>query len=335
MNERSFHSDYQRDQRPFHDEFGCDPSEVINAMDNAGDDIPHQLPEIQLEIASAGMTRTQVPVSIQDPFRPAQSRSLQVSIEASASVSGRKRGIHVSRFGDVIAATADRHYLSLEDCSQDVAERLRLSQGGPTRVRVDAILPFLELVPGRIPEKTKQSLETLEICAETILGIKDIIGKGFEVGFSHMTACPCVQQTNRHAQMLLQGFIESGDTQAQPLMTHSQRSHTLVELQNTSIALEIPEMLSVIDQTVTRIQNTLPREYELQMVKRAHEKPQFMEDVVRSLMEKVFRYCITKGASDEGYLKIKTTSMESIHQFDLEAVIAYRIAELKILLETS
>ena len=151
------------------------------------------------------------------------------------------------------------------------------------------------------------------------------------VGFHHMTACPCVQQTFKHSACDEQSALFAEITEREiPLLTHSQRCETVVTLGGGGEPIELAALLDAIDAVVVRSQNTLPRELELLAVHRAHAKPQFLEDVLRDLLRAIYE--VVRQRDPTSTIKIEATSMESIHDFDISGSISYSIAELARLL---
>ena len=323
---------HNRSISSFEDELGANADKVIPRMDDAGDDIPYQKPEYQINLPQAGLTRKNVPVRIINPFDENGKEIVQVSAEVilETDVPALRRGIHMSRTGDIIAETTMRVYKCLQDYASDLAERLNKTQyGGPSSARVVAPFSYLEDVPGWKEEKNKKSLETVKLSAYA-LEEKDSHTQNAGIEISNITACPCVQQTYKHALLEAKGDIREAISKITPLLTHSQRCNTQVEIKNITDTFPIREVIQILDQTVVRIQNTLPRDHELLMVYRAHKNPQFMEDVVRQVL--VDMYNVFKNKYSESSLRVNTVSMESIHDFDIHANLEFSVRELQKML---
>lgn len=114
--------------------------------------------------------------------------------------------------------------------------------------------------------------------------------------------------------------IEDYAAQVHDLLRAGQESPSAqVEVEGVFTYLE---NVACIDGVVVRSQNTLPRELELLNVFRA----QFVEDAIRDLLREVYR--LVRPRSSDGTLSIKSISMESIHDFDMEAEIEFSLREL-------
>lgn len=299
-------------QLRFEDLFPRDAEATIRAMDAAGDDIPYQKPRWSLPIESAGVERERVPVRIADPFRAGGESSLSCKLKVATRVPPDKRGLHMSRLNHLIADAAARPHASLEEFALGLAEEINRTQyGGPSTVSVQGFLPYWEHVPGRGNAEGKVSLEEVELTASarTAPGAAPRLTSG--IGFDHITACPCVQKTFAHAHGGETGGFDG------PFLTHSQRSRSLVQVSGHKSALPLPELLTALDRVAFRTQNTLPREHELALVYRAHQAPQFIEDVVRALVVAAGKAAFE--AHPAALIEVSSRSMESIHAFDIFA----------------
>jgi GTP cyclohydrolase FolE2 len=146
---------------------------------------------------------------------------------------------------------------------------------------------------------------------------------GHGVAFNHITACPCVQQTYKHAV----GSLDDAavDTRL-PQPTHTQRCHTRIDIGPCATPVPLDRLLDVVDRVVVRSQNTLPRDLELMAVHRAHREPQFVEDILRDLLAAVHR--LIADEHPDATIRIRATSLESIHDFDLDGEIVASVREL-------
>jgi GTP cyclohydrolase FolE2 len=296
-------------------------------MDATGDDIPNQAPSVPLGIQQIGVKREAIPVSILDPLGSGEIVHLSCAVEAQLSLPAHQRGIHVSRIGDELAKLTGRVFLSLQDYVAQLAELVHARQESDcAQVSARGTFSYLESISG---VKAKNSLEHVELSAEAEVRADETrIATG--LGFTHIAACPCVQKTylNSFRTAKLTGLKGLGDN-PMPLLTHSQRCRTWLTISDLPVGATppLPELLACIDDVVIRSQNTLPREDELLNVFRAHQRAQFLEDILRDLIAAV--YMLVRARAREGRLAVRSTSMESIHDFDLEGQIAYSLSELR------
>jgi GTP cyclohydrolase FolE2 len=315
-----------RAQPRFATTFGVPAEDVLRAMDEAGDDIPYQRPEIGIGLPRVGLVREHVPLRLRDPFASGREVSLDACVRLLTEVPADKRGIHTSRIGSLLAEGVQVVHASLQEYVRWLAEELRTKEyGGGAEVRASGTLSYLERVEGWKGDKDKVSLEHVGLsAAATLQGGQWSESAGFVV--QHITACPCVQQTYKHALQQARSDIDAALGQIAPLLTHSQRCTTRIEVRNLSGLLPFQSLFAAVDGCVFRVQNTLPREFELHLVYRAHRNPQFLEDATRQIASAV------AGALGEEFagstLALHSTSMESIHDFDIVSELETPVAEL-------
>ncbi len=325
MNKNDHIAFYERPADSFEEVFEQTARNVIARMDATGNDIPHQKPQYQIILPSAGVTREQVPVVITDPLNDNSQTRVMCEVIALTEVPALKRGIHMSRIGDCIARLTNQSFESLQEYVIALAEAIQKSQyGGPTHTKVHGVYSYLEKIHGRESGKDKISLEKFGIKASALQN-KDHQTQSAGLVITHITACPCVQETLRHAS--------SDDITASslPLLTHSQRCQTSVSVNNIVNTLPIKKLLEALDRIVFRTRSTLPREYEALLVYGAHRRPQFIEDIVRSVIVACCK--LFKDQFPNSSLHVSSVSQESIHDFDIIAELEMSIQKLKEALE--
>lgn len=313
---------HQRTRRSFAGTFERDHEQTIEAMDRGGHDIPNQAPSTPLGLRNIGVKRSAIPVVLRNPLGGKEPVHLSCTVDARVSLAAAKRGIHVSRIGDLLARRSGEVYPSLLDYADSLNADLRAAQKSESAmVAVEGIFTYLEEISG---VKQKQSLEHLQLFAAADFD-QDRSTRSCGIGFSHITACPCVQETYRNS------FAGKGSERARagkqvPLITHTQRCQTRITITRADEFPGLSELLACIDPVVVRNQNTLPREFELLNVHRAHAEPQFLEDVLRDLTRAVHR--LVREKAPEGKIRIQSVSLESIHDFDMEGEIEFSVKDL-------
>lgn len=317
-------SRHVRSRPAFEVTFGKAPHQAINAMNAQGDDVPNQSPGRQIAIQRMGVRRTAIPVTILDPFDASRTVQLSCAVDAHVGLQPHRRGIHVSRIGDLLARFSTHGFPSLDHYAAALCEQLRASQGSEhAEVQVSGIFSYVEDVVG---VKNKSSIEHLDLRAEARHhGGRLELSSG--LGFNHITACPCVQETYKHSfGEKQQGLIGVLAEHAVPFLTHSQRCHSEITLSGLGTPPELPMLLACIDPIIVRCQNTLPREFELLTVHQAHVKPQFLEDALRDLLHGVYE--LIRSPNPGAAIRIRAVSMESIHDFDITGEVSASVAEL-------
>lgn len=326
---------YNRKVVSFENEMGVSPKKVIQPMDNDGDDIPYQNPEHMIRLPRVGLIRKHIPVRIINPFDEAQKEiiPLLADVVLETEVPASRRGIHMSRTGDIIAQTVTKIYANLQEYASDITEKLSDSQyGGPSSVSVCSSFSYLEEVKGWKNEKDKKSLETIQLHAAAH-DSKERHSEDAGIEIANMTACPCVQKTYKHALLAAKNDVRNAIENVSPLLTHSQRCTTRIDIGDIPGSFPVKKVLEILDGILVRVQSTLPRDHELLMVYRSHKKPQFMEDVVRDVLAGVFS--VFKDKFPQSMIRVETTSMESIHSFDIHTRAEFHMNELRKMLESS
>lgn len=319
---------HERTRAGFEETFELSAHETIHAMNESGRDIASQAPQFRLALKKMGVTRTGIPVRITNPFGGHDLAHLSCDVAMHVSLAEERRGIHVSRLGDTLANHATEAYRSLADYAAQVATATRRVQHAE-RATVEASGPFAFLEPLE-GVKSKVSLESIQLSARAeATADGTLVTTG--VSFNHITACPCVQETYRHSHGPgSSGLMDEISRREMPLLTHSQRCRTTVLIEGAEQPPALGKLLDCIDSVVVRCQNTMPREYELLTVHKAHHKPQFLEDVLRELSSALTH--LLAGNPGSTRIRITSISMESIHDFDLDGEIDHSLAELQAML---
>lgn len=308
--------------------FGSAAAQVIEAMDQAEDDIPEQSPQYAIALPSVGVQRHSVPVRIRDTFGTQQVTTLACDISLTTAIPAHKRGIHMSRIGHLLADSTNCIYENLQHYTSHLAAELnRCQYGGPSVVSASGILSYIESVQGWKPGKDKCSLEEIRLYASAVADNHNIT-ESAGLRIAHITACPCVQQTYKHALLQSKGDVQKAIEMTAPLFTHSQRCETEVQIENLPHHFSMQKLLDALDEVLFRTQNTLPREYEVLLVYRAHREPQFIEDAMRQVI-----YALYSLLREDVYancaIKVHSTSMESIHNFDITSTLRLTMGELE------
>ncbi len=307
------------DASVFKELFGREASETIQDMDNAGDDIANQAPSVGIDINLVGIDDKRTYFNVEDPLASGSPITLYSKVRVGIEVPKTLRGIHVSRLNDSIARISQaRTYKNVHDFAHALASDIKQTQQASlVSVKVEAdYITFADVqtINQAPPKKTQDRF--LLLAEASIDNDNELAAAGIEV--NHITSCPCVQQTIRHAV---------GKESDLPLLTHSQRSITRILLTGLSRDVNLAEFLKSVDAAVFLARDTLPRPGEASLVFRSHEQPQFIEDVVRQVAHQLYRQF---GESHpEAGIHIESRSLESIHTFDIVAVLDTSMRELK------
>lgn len=303
---------YRRRSIEFEEAFGAPAATAIRAMDAAGDDLVAARPDWPIAIAEVGCTRDRLIVPLLDPFEARHVAVAICSASIATAVPADRRGLHMSRIGDVVGTAVQRTYPDIAAFAEALADAIdRCQYGGPTTVRVEASVPYIEAVPAET-RSAKESVEHLSMLAAVTTGPRRTVDAGLRV--THMVACPCVQRTAAHARSAL-GLPDTPGMA--PGFTHAQRCTTSVTISAAAAPVPVARVLAELDRVLFRTTNTLPRGSELLLVFRAHQTPQFVEDAAREALAATYR--ALDRSAPFAVLTATSRSVESIHDFDLFA----------------
>ena len=89
--------------------------------------------------------------------------------------------------------------------------------------------------------------------------------------------------------------------------------------------MDVEELITILEEAMSSpLYELLKREDEVEVVLRSHERPSFVEDIVRNIfLSVVSRY---RDLPDDCLVSVRSESMESIHQHN---AIAEKISYLK------
>ena len=127
---------HTRNRVGFEEIFGRSAYTMIAAMDAAGDDVADQVPHHPIALRRMGVDRRAIPVTIADPFDSERSAQLSCAVSVSTGLEAGRRGIHVSRIGDVLARLSLESLPSLPDYAAALSVQVARAHwlpAGPSR----------------------------------------------------------------------------------------------------------------------------------------------------------------------------------------------------------
>lgn len=272
---------------------------------DSGVDIPDEKPSFPLPLSEVGISEKTVWVD----FTEKQWGRLPFKAEILINLPADVRGIHMSRLEQGITQLHHRKFMDLLEYGLALGEKILHGQRVQTcSIALEGQVPILR----QTPVSKQTSVDTVDITATTRFtrknGDRPEIEAMVGAALCHLTACPCTMAYNQ--------FLFSPKDPSSPLATHSQRSKTelLIEsdLSASPPAPSFPKLIDCLASTLHVAQDLLKRPDEAELVLKAHQQPQFAEDVVRETARAV-------GRSFGDYLPIstrviiKSLSLESIH----------------------
>jgi len=243
------------------------------------------------------------------------------NISLYCSLSKDQRGVHVSRFPEILIRESDSSPKSILQFCRDIAEGIRKSQRQEcSRVK----LLCKHTIKRKSPVAQRPTLIPLLLGADVIVSPKGCTNEA-SLEFEIITMCPCVLEMAKSEvtrNYLTEKSSPSSTRSFDSLFTpfsHTQRARLKLSV-TTESEIEYSELLKVAEEVSCLVSTTLKRPDEFRIVQDALNNPAFCEDMVRHALVAMKRHF--KGSYPKVPL-LKLTAMidshESIHPFSLVA----------------
>ena len=266
---------------------------------------------------------------------------LSARIDVYVDLVPSKRGIHMSRnieaINEVISTLTGEVVTDTEELCAKIAEKALSVQPGANFAEVNMVADYeMETYSEAILEK-KSSVHKLRAGAyaeKTNEGVKIMKIIGAEV--EGTTVCPCSQELSKDItkeRLQKQGFTDDQIEKilnSVPLAAHNQRSKSilLIEQPRDAERVELEDVIKILETSMSSpVHEVLKRKDEQAVVLFAHQNPVFVEDVVRSILHKVYE--LYKNRSPETVISVKQINYESIHQHNAVAEVRTTLQRLK------
>ncbi len=137
------------------------------------------------------------------------------------------------------------------------------------------------------------------------------------------TACPCAQELMK-AKLLEEGI----DVRNIPLPTHNQRGRATIKVEVKDKPIRLEELIKIAKASMSsEIYELLKREDEVEVVRRMHENPKFVEDCVRAMAKGIVdRF---RDLPDDTLIYLRQENEESIHPHNVVAELFSTLGELR------
>jgi GTP cyclohydrolase-4 len=308
-----------------------DPREFLNMVT----DVPSSMPALQIPVAEAGVADHPVFFEVRSFADRAETLPVHGTVSATATLTGEQRGVHMSRIVESLQHVSSQVWDSVDDfiraLSEDVAKRQGLDR---SRARFDGTT----LINGTAPMTGRLSRDSWGVHAEATCtdGHTDS-----EVGVTAtiMTACPCTRAHSWYSAVIDLADIvdlEMAHRLGERLVTftHSQRATVTATVTGGPGGLALEDCYAAICESTHVVHELLKRPDEHALVRRAHEHPQFTEDVVREVAGALATRAHGR-ASGDAQLHVASAALESIHAHAVQSRVEGSVAELAALAAAS
>lgn len=283
--------------------------------------------ENSFRLSRVGIIGVKKPVRIHRPGRG--TLTLIADISLYVNLPSTQKGSHMSRnmeaVTEVIDATVRHPVTGLEDLAAEICKMLLERHSYATFAEVDMVADYF-LERHITPER--RSLEPFRLLARATKERGGKLHKRIGVEVSGMTACPCAMET-------VQGVLRERNPQLKgaldqlPTITHNQRNLTTILLEvPEEAAIEADDLIELAESSMSSpTYGMLKRGDEAEIVIRAHERPMFVEDVVRNILAKILEKYAT--LPDDTQVTVRSESVESIHKHNAYAERVTTLGELR------
>jgi GTP cyclohydrolase IV len=284
-------------------------------------DVQSRLTTSHFKLTCVGVTGVKKLVHIQRPHKKT-TLPLVVTMDLFVDLPASQKGSHMSRNLEIVAEIIDQNLSKpvsdLESFCAATAQRLLEKHGYATfaEIRAEADY-FLDVTypDGKIGSEPYKLIA--EARAKNTGEIKKLIG----VKVIGMTACPCAMEVVKKLDS------NHGDCIAP---THNQRNigTLMIEVPCDVQTVDADDLIMIVEQSFSSpTYSILKRKEEAELVIKAHQKPKFVEDVVRDILTQVLKKY--KDLPDEVVVIARSESEESIHKHNAFAERVTTLGELR------
>ena len=261
------------------------------------------------------------------------------TFDAFVDLPSTKRGIHMSRnpeaISEVLEEVLEESTVEIESLCAEIVNCLLEKHKYAKKAEVSMKSDFIIMKESPVTKHKTQ--EMTKIMADAI-GTRDgedvTIRKMIGAEVVGMTVCPCAQETTREStKQELMEFLDEETTEKVldviPFASHNQRGRGMIMMevpeQNLIRGEDLIEMIE--DSMSSPVCELLKRVDENAVVVKAHQNPKFVEDCVRTMVQKIINKY--SHLPDDTLVTVRQVNEESIHRHDAFAEKVATLGELK------
>jgi GTP cyclohydrolase-4 len=272
--------------------------------------------------------------------------SFYPKISALIALPAQQRGIHMSRTSETIEEVINEVIFKPTPAIEVVTDRIvkKILERHP--YTSEAYVKLKGKIVVQVRENEQRTIQKSYDITSFVKARKKESGEmdfNYFIGASAvgMTVCPCAKEMSQeYAEEIIKTRkdikISEEDVKKLinilPFSSHNQRSVGTIIIQIKDLNKHKIDVLDIIDIIETsmsgKIQSVLKRPEEAELVRSAHLKPLFSEDVIRE-MARNFILRDFPNIEDNFKIKFKIESFESIHPHNVYAELKTTVGELK------
>lgn len=272
--------------------------------------------------------------------------SFYPKISALINLPAEQRGIHMSRTSETIEEVINEVIFKPTPTIELVGDRIvkKLLERHPYTSKAEVKLEGKIVV--QVRENDERIIQKSYNISSFVKASRDDLGYidyNYFIGASAvgMTVCPCAKELSlEYAEQVVKSRQDIDVSEEDlrkllnilPFSSHNQRSIGTIIIQIkdlTNHKIDVLDIIDVIEQSMSgKIQSVLKRPEEAELVRSAHLKPLFSEDVIREMAQN-FILRDFPNIEDNFKIKFKIESFESIHPHNVYAELKTTVGELK------
>ncbi|NHJ23101.1 MAG: GTP cyclohydrolase I FolE2 [Candidatus Lokiarchaeota archaeon] len=271
--------------------------------------------------------------------------SFYPKISALISLPAQQRGIHMSRTSETIEEIINEVIFKSTPSVEAVGDRIarKLLEKHPYTEKVHVNLEGKIIVLAKDDQqRTIQKAYDISSSVKAIKKEDQSVDFNYYIGASAlgMTVCPCAKEMSQeYAEEIIKNRkdidlspeIVKKLLNILPFSSHNQRSLGTIIVQIKDLnhhKIDVLDIIDVIEESMSgKMQSVLKRPEEAKLVRTAHLKPLFAEDVIRE-MAKNFILRNFPNLEDNFKIIFKIESYESIHPHNVYSELETTIGEL-------
>lgn len=281
------------------------------------EEIQEKEPEIILKVDRVGIEGVRKRIVTQSPEGKLQFDTI---LDAYVDLPREQRGIHMSRnvevFDEAIERARSERPASLEEVLFEICSNLLKKHEYANRAEVVGKTTYYL-------EEDFDDSEVYQVADVTMRITNERDGndeRRIAVTIPGMSVCPSAQRT----------FHESEETPLSKSPSHTQRADITIEARTKENFVRIEDLVKAArDAFSAPTVGLLKRMDEHKLIKRAFERPRFIEDLARHALHNIYHSLIEKDYPDDTVLLVDVTSFESIHPYNIYAQRITTLRELK------
>jgi len=283
-------------------------------------DVQSRLSQSNFKLTRVGVTGVKKLVHIKRPNKESII-PLVVTMDLFVDLPASQKGSHMSRnlelVSDIIDQNLKKPVSDLESFCAKTAKLLLEKHDYATFSEVKAEADYFVDI---IYPNGKKGSEPHKLVAEARAKGNGVIHKLIGVKVIGMTACPCAMEVVRK--------LDSRGKS--PVPTHNQRNigTLIIEVPRDTHSVDADDLITIVEKSFSSpTYSILKRKEEAELVLNAHNKPKFVEDVVRDMLSSVLiKY---KDLPDDVVVIARSESEESIHKHNAFAERVTTLEELR------